>query len=48
MLSFLEIDRRGNVNVSKLGAFPHVTAGVGGFVDITARAWESSWRRVRR
>jgi propionate CoA-transferase len=38
LLSFLEIDRRGSVNVSKLGARPHVTAGAGGFVDITARA----------
>jgi propionate CoA-transferase len=37
-LSFLEIDKRGSVNVSKLGARPHVTAGAGGFVDITARA----------
>src|SRR5207244_11925166 len=26
------------VNVSKLGVRPHVTAGAGGFVDITARA----------
>ena len=38
LLSFLEIDREGSVNVSKLGARPHVTAGAGGFVDITARA----------
>ena len=38
LLSFLQIDRRGCVNVSKLGARPHVTAGAGGFVDITARA----------
>jgi propionate CoA-transferase len=38
LLSFLEIDRRGSVNVSKLGARPHVTAGAGGFVDISARA----------
>jgi propionate CoA-transferase len=38
LLSFLEIDRDGSVNVSKLGARPHVTAGAGGFVDITARA----------
>ena len=38
LLSFLEIDRRGSVNVSKLGLRPHVTAGAGGFVDITARA----------
>jgi propionate CoA-transferase len=38
LLSFLQIDRQGSVNVSKLGVRPHVTAGAGGFVDITARA----------
>jgi acyl CoA:acetate/3-ketoacid CoA transferase len=38
MLSFLEVDADGSVNVSRLAARPHVTAGVGGFVDITARA----------
>ncbi|APO74510.1 Coenzyme A transferase protein [Rhizobium etli 8C-3] len=38
LLSFLEIGRDGSVNVSKLSFRPHVTAGVGGFVDITARA----------
>lgn len=38
LLSFLEIDRSGSVNVSRLGLRPHVTAGAGGFVDITARA----------
>ena len=38
LLSFLQIDREGSVNVSKLSARPHVTAGAGGFVDITARA----------
>jgi propionate CoA-transferase len=38
LLSFLEIDRLGSVNVSKLGVRPHVTAGAGGFVDITANA----------
>jgi propionate CoA-transferase len=38
MLSFLQIDRSGSVNVSKLGVRPHVTAGAGGFIDITARA----------
>jgi propionate CoA-transferase len=38
MLSFLEVDADGNVNVSRLATRPHVTAGVGGFVDITARA----------
>jgi acyl CoA:acetate/3-ketoacid CoA transferase len=38
LLSFLQIDKGGSVNVSKLGARPHVTAGAGGFVDITARA----------
>lgn len=37
-LSFLEIDVEGNVNVSKLGKKPYLTAGCGGFVDITARA----------
>jgi propionate CoA-transferase len=38
LLSFLQIDRHGSINVSKLGARPHVTAGAGGFVDITTRA----------
>jgi propionate CoA-transferase len=38
LLSFLQIDQEGSVNVSKLGVRPHVTAGAGGFVDITARA----------
>lgn len=35
-LSFLEVDVEGNVNVSKLGKKPYLTAGCGGFVDITA------------
>ncbi|MEO1681418.1 MAG: CoA-transferase [Pseudomonadota bacterium] len=35
-LSFLEVDTDGNVNVSKLGKKPYLTAGCGGFVDITA------------
>jgi propionate CoA-transferase len=38
LLSFLQIDSQGSVNVHRLGARPHVTAGAGGFVDITARA----------
>ncbi len=38
MLSFLQVDQHGNVNVSQLAAKPHVTAGVGGFIDITANA----------
>ncbi|WP_457090629.1 acyl CoA:acetate/3-ketoacid CoA transferase [Microvirga sp. P5_D2] len=38
LLSFLEIGRDGSVNVSKLSFRPHVTAGAGGFVDITAHA----------
>jgi acyl CoA:acetate/3-ketoacid CoA transferase len=38
LLSFLQIDGSGSVNVSKLGIRSHVTAGAGGFVDITARA----------
>ena len=37
-LSFLEVDREGNVNVSKLGKKPYLTAGCGGFVDITVHA----------
>ena len=37
-LSFLEIDVEGNVNVSKLAKRPHLTAGCGGFVDITSGA----------
>ncbi len=37
-LSFMEVDCEGNVNVSKLGKKPYLTAGCGGFVDITAHA----------
>src|SRR2546423_14973802 len=37
-LSFLQVDAAGSVNVSRLAAPPHVTAGIGGFIDITARA----------
>lgn len=37
-LSFLEVDQNGNVNVSKLSKKPYLTAGCGGFVDITAHA----------
>ncbi len=37
-LSFLQVSADGSVNVSKLAAKPHVTAGVGGFVDITSNA----------
>lgn len=45
-LSFLEVDVEGNVNVSKLGKKPYLTAGCGGFVDITSHAREivfSGW-----
>ena len=38
LLSFLEVGQDGSVNVSRLSAVPHRTAGAGGFVDITARA----------
>src|SRR6266487_2733003 len=38
LLSFMQVDRFGNVNVSRLAAKPHVTAGAGGFIDITACA----------
>lgn len=40
LLSFLEVAADGSVNVSRLGSRPHVTAGAGGFIDITARAPE--------
>jgi acyl CoA:acetate/3-ketoacid CoA transferase len=38
LLSFLEVDRSGSVNVHHLPGRRHVTAGVGGFADITSRA----------
>jgi propionate CoA-transferase len=38
MLSFLEVGQEGDVNVSALPGRSHVTAGVGGFADITSRA----------
>ncbi len=38
LLSFMQVDGNGSVNVSKLGAKPYLTAGCGGFVDITAHA----------
>jgi acyl CoA:acetate/3-ketoacid CoA transferase len=38
LLSFLQIDRFGNVNVSKLPSKPYLTAGCGGFIDITTHA----------
>jgi acyl CoA:acetate/3-ketoacid CoA transferase len=34
----MEVGRDGSVNVSRLSSKPHVTAGCGGFVDITAHA----------
>lgn len=38
LLSFLEVDQFGNVNVSHLPSRTHVTAGVGGFADIVSNA----------
>jgi propionate CoA-transferase len=38
LLSFLQIDRFGNVNVSKLPSKPYLTAGCGGLIDITTHA----------
>ena len=38
LLSLLQIDRFGNVNVSKLPSKPYLTAGCGGFIDITTHA----------
>jgi acyl CoA:acetate/3-ketoacid CoA transferase len=40
LLSFLEIDERGDVNVHHLPTRRHVTAGVGGFADIVSAAPE--------
>ncbi len=37
-LSFMELDQFGNVNVSWLPGRSHVSAGVGGFTDITSAA----------
>ncbi len=38
LLSFMQVNAAGSVNVSRLSAKPHVTAGIGGFIDITAHA----------
>ncbi|HVA88582.1 MAG TPA: CoA-transferase [Chloroflexota bacterium] len=38
LLSFMQVDGDGSVNVSRLAARSHVTAGIGGFIDITANA----------
>jgi acyl CoA:acetate/3-ketoacid CoA transferase len=38
LLSFLQVDADGSVNVSRLASKPYLTAGCGGFVDITAHA----------
>ena len=38
LLSFMEVDASGSVNVSRLASKPHVTAGIGGFIDITSQA----------
>lgn len=38
LLSFLQVAADGSVNVSKLTGKPYLTAGCGGFVDITAHA----------
>ncbi len=46
MLSFLEIDDEGNVNVHHLPGRRHVTAGVGGFADITSRGRLAGLQRL--
>jgi propionate CoA-transferase len=38
LLSFLQIDAGGNLNVSSLPSRPHITAGIGGFMDIVQNA----------
>jgi len=37
-LAFAEVDKEGNVNVTKLRDLPHVLAGVGGFIDLIQHA----------
>jgi propionate CoA-transferase len=38
ILSFLQVDEAGRVNVHKLGDRPHLSVGIGGFLDIAASA----------
>ena len=38
MLSFLQIDQAGRVNVHRVNKAPHVSAGIGGFLDIVSGA----------
>ena len=38
MLSFLQVDAAGRVNVHLLNARPHLSVGIGGFLDIAAAA----------
>lgn len=38
LLSFMEVSGSGDINVSRMPSATHVTAGVGGFADITAHA----------
>jgi propionate CoA-transferase len=38
MLSFLQVDPQGRVNVHRLDARPNLSAGIGGFLDIAANA----------
>ena len=37
-LSFAELDRAGNVNVTKLKDMPHVVTGAGGFIDLVTNS----------
>jgi propionate CoA-transferase len=39
-LAFAEVDREGNVNVTKLRQLPHVLAGAGGFINLIQNAKE--------
>lgn len=38
LLSFLQVDERGRINVHRLDARPALSAGIGGFLDIAANA----------
>jgi len=37
-LSFAEMDQNGHVNVTKIKELPHVTSGIGGFIDLVQNA----------
>src|SRR2546425_1810123 len=46
LLSFMQVDGDGSVNVSKLGAKPYLTAGCGGLVALPGAARDTLFSRV--